>query len=182
MVTHWNHEWLTGQEGWYFSAEKCPKHKKKRKKNAWVTSGTRWILPGGSCWQQRPSGVFSCRACQLVKWRRSSRLVCVLMGNINVRVFTLLAARSLSTETEAALLLATSSSSFRRVSLCLCVFLLNHSSSVILISLGVGNGMQSVIDPGLVECLLSQNATHWLAVCYLFKETCKQGTSIRGSS
>lgn len=63
------------------------------------------------------------------------------------------------TETEAGLLLATSSS-LRRVYLCLCVFLLSHSSSVILISLGVGNGMQSVIDPGLVECLSSQNATY----------------------
>lgn len=79
IITQWNSEWVTGPGGVVFLMQKqtealcmllCPAHK-----NAWVTFGTTRRLAGGKSWQQSQTGVFSCRACQFVKWRGSSLLL-----------------------------------------------------------------------------------------------------------
>lgn len=78
IITQWNSEWVTGPGGLVFLMQKenealCMVYAPVQK-NAWVTFGTRQRLAGGKSWQQIQTGVFSCRACRFLKWKRSSLL------------------------------------------------------------------------------------------------------------
>lgn len=101
---------------------------------------------------------------------------CVLMWNVNVRVFFFLfPARSYKAEKQMLAFCLTLPKPLWEVCGCVCVcvliFFLHQSSSITLSELGSGEGMLSVIDLWPVECSVSQIATYWFAVRYLFKET-----------
>lgn len=149
-------------------------------KNAWVTSGTRPRLAGGKSWQQSQTGVFSCRACPFVKRRRSSLLLfytSVYWCEMSMwgSFFFLFPARSYKAEKQMLAFCLTLPKPLWEVCGCVCVcvliFFLHQSSSITLSELGSGEGMLSVIDLWPVECSVSQIATYWFAVRYLFKET-----------
>lgn len=79
IITQWNSECASGPGGVVFLMQKqneahCVVYAPCRK-NAWVTFGTRRRLAAGKPWQQSQTGVFSCRACQFVKWRGSLLLL-----------------------------------------------------------------------------------------------------------